>query len=76
MITRRGVALYGYVALAVMAAMLVLIWYKLVPPSWYWTLFGIALVLFLLRVTLRLLLARRQRLDGQTPPAPHPPDAP
>lgn len=65
MITQRSVTVYGYVALAVMALMLVLVWQRLVPAAWYWNMFLIAMVLFLIRITLRLVLLRQQRIDRQ-----------
>jgi hypothetical protein len=46
-----------------MVIMLILMWQRMVPEQWYMTLFGVALVLFLVRVTLRLILARQARLE-------------
>ncbi|RPH33985.1 hypothetical protein EHM92_08025 [bacterium] len=63
MITPRWVNLYGYVFLAIVAAMLVLVWFQLVPQSLYIPLFLVALVLYLIRITLRLLLERQRRLQ-------------
>jgi hypothetical protein len=65
MITNRTVAWYSYASLAVMVLLLILMWQRMVPEHWYMTLFGVALVLFLVRVTLRLILARQQRLEKE-----------
>jgi hypothetical protein len=59
------VAWYSYASLAVMAVLLILMWQRMVPEQWYMTLFGVALVLFLIRVTLRLILARQARLEKE-----------
>ena len=61
MMTSRTVNIYGYISLAVMAVILLLMWQRMVPERWYWALFSVALVLFLFRVTMRLLLARQKR---------------
>lgn len=63
MITPRWVSIYGYVFLVVVVAMLVLVWFKLVPESMFVPLFLVALVLYLIRITLRLLLDRQRRLQ-------------
>ena len=61
MLTQKSVNTFGFVAVGLMALMLVLIWAKLVPHTMYLPLFLIAAALFLARVTLRLVLARQQR---------------
>jgi hypothetical protein len=63
MLSNRTVAWYSYASLAAMVIMLILMWQRMVPEQWYMTLFGVALVLFLVRVTLRLILARQARLE-------------
>ena len=63
MLTNKTVAWYSYASLAAMVIMLILMWQRMVPEQWYMTLFGVALVLFLVRVTLRLILARQARLE-------------
>lgn len=63
MITPRWVNIYGYVFLFVIVAMLVLVWFRLVPQSLFVPLFLVALVLYLIRITLRLLLDRQRRLE-------------
>jgi hypothetical protein len=62
MLTQRTVNLVGIAIIAMMAVLLVLVWQQLVPQSWYWLIFAIALLLFLVRVTLRLVLARQERI--------------
>ncbi len=63
MITPRWVSIYGYVFLVIVVAMLVLVWFRLVPQSMFVPLFLIALVLYMVRITLRLLLERQRRLQ-------------
>ena len=65
MLTQRTVNLVGLGIIVLMAVLLVLVWQQLVPPSWYWIIFVIALMLFLVRVTLRLVLARQERLERE-----------
>ena len=62
MITSKTVTTYGFISLAAMVAMLGLIWFKQVPESLYLTMFLVAVALFLVRVTLRLVLRRQERL--------------
>ena len=62
MLTQRTVNIVGLAIIVVMAVLLVLVWQQLVPQNWYWFIFAIALLLFLIRVTLRLVLARQERL--------------
>lgn len=62
MLTQRTVNIVGFAIIAVMAVLLVLVWQQLVPQSWYWLIFAVALLLFLVRITLRLVLARQERL--------------
>jgi hypothetical protein len=63
MLSNKTVAWYSYASLAAMVIMLILMWQRMVPEQWYMTLFGVAMVLFLVRVTLRLILARQARLE-------------
>lgn len=63
MITPRWVNIYGYVFLVIVVAMLVLVWFRIVPQSMFVPLFLIALVLYMVRITLRLLLERQRRLQ-------------
>ena len=61
MLTQKSVDRYGVVAIALMGVMLVLLWAGAVPRSMTLPLFLIAAALFLIRVTLRLILARQTR---------------
>lgn len=61
MLNARIVEIYGYVAIVIMAIMLGLIWFEKVPQSYYVTMFLVAAALFLIRITLRLILARQQK---------------
>lgn len=74
MLTPRFVNVYGYVFLGIVLIMLVLIWFKVVPQSMYIPLFMVAVVLYLVRITLRLVLERQRRLeqkDGTPGGVPH-----
>jgi Flp pilus assembly protein TadB len=62
MLSQKSVNTFGFVAVGLMALMLVLIWARLVPHTMYLPLFLIAAALFLARVTLRLVLARQERV--------------
>ncbi len=62
MLNQKSVNTFGFVAVGLMAIMLVLIWAQLVPRSMYMPLFLIAAALFLARITLRLVLARQERI--------------
>jgi energy-coupling factor transporter transmembrane protein EcfT len=79
MLTQRTVNVVGLAIIALMAVLLVMVWFQFVPRSWYWTIFAVALVLFLIRITLRLVLARQERLDREaqenagSPGPSHPP---
>jgi hypothetical protein len=64
-ITSKATNIYGYAAIAVMAVLLLLVALKLVPYSWQMPLFGIALALYLVRITLRLVLARQARMEAK-----------
>jgi hypothetical protein len=46
-----------------MFALLIMVLLKAVPQSWYMPLFGVALALYLVRITLRLILARQARME-------------
>ena len=63
MLTQRNVLVAGFVILAAMTLLLLLVLFKLVPESWFVLIFLIAVVLFLIRITLRMVLARQRRLE-------------
>lgn len=64
-ITHKAANTYGYIAIALMFALLVMVLLKAVPQSWHMPLFGLALALYLVRITLRLILARQARMEQQ-----------
>jgi len=64
MLNRRIVDIYGYVAIVLMVAMLTLVAAKLVPGRLYMPFFYITAALFLVRVVLRLILARQSAARG------------
>jgi FtsH-binding integral membrane protein len=65
MVSRKAVTVYNYVSLGIMAVLLVVMWQQMVPAQWYWHLFAVALVLFLSRIALRLILERQGRLGRE-----------
>ena len=67
MLTSRFVAAYGWVSLAIMAALLALMWLKVIPESLYLPMFIIAIVLFSGRLILRIMEIRQQRRSENIP---------
>jgi hypothetical protein len=65
MLSQRTVNAYGFVAIAIMGAMLILMWTGLVPKSMFMPMCLIAAALFLIRITMRLILARQARADAE-----------
>ena len=63
-VTSRGVNLYGFIAIALMLVMVGVVFFRVVPRSWHFPLFAVALTLFMIRIALRLVLARQQRLEA------------
>ncbi|HTO95267.1 MAG TPA: hypothetical protein VMM80_12830 [Bacteroidota bacterium] len=59
MLNRRFVDIYGYVAIVLMLGMLALVAGKLVPVRMYMPLFYATAALFVIRVVLRMVLARQ-----------------
>jgi hypothetical protein len=74
MLTKQKVDRYGLVSVLVMMLLLVLLWTEAVPSSMRLPLLLVAIALFMVRVTMRLILARQQRQAGSKgePPAPGP----
>ena len=60
-ITPKTVATYGYISIPVMLIMLALLWFRIVPESYTIPFFSIALGLFVVRIFLRIQLARNER---------------
>lgn len=69
-ITERFVTIYGLTSLVVMAAILGLMWFRVIPESLYMPMFFIALVAFIGRIALRMALHRRQRRQDEDQPPP------
>jgi hypothetical protein len=65
MISQRVFNQMSLIMVGIMLVMLLLVIFKVVPVTWYWPLFSVVLVLFLIRTTLRLVLARQARLDRE-----------
>ncbi len=61
-LTERFVTIYGLVSLLVMATILGLMWFKVIPESLYMPMFFVALAAFAGRIALRVAL-HRQRLQ-------------
>ena len=59
MLNRRIVDIYGYVAIVLMLGMLTLVAAKIVPVRMYMPLFYATAALFVIRVVLRMVLARQ-----------------
>jgi hypothetical protein len=62
MITPKGVNIYGYLFLFITVILLILVWYNIVPQSMHIPIFLVVVVLYLIRITLRLILARQERV--------------
>lgn len=61
MITSKAVTLYGFVSITVMLVLLLLIWFRLVPETYYWPFVAIAAFLFFSRIVLRIKAAKNER---------------
>jgi hypothetical protein len=61
MITTRTVNVFGFISIAIMVILLLLIWQQLVPRSLYIPFFLIAIGLFIVRIVLRVIVARAER---------------
>jgi hypothetical protein len=57
------VTLYSYVSIGAMLAMLFLMWFRIVPRSYYLPFFFAALALMISRVILRLIVRRQQKRE-------------
>jgi hypothetical protein len=57
---------YGYISIAFMVVLLIAVYFELVPRFWYYPLFAVALTLYMIRLTMRLVLAREARLDRES----------
>ena len=61
-LTPKAVNTYGYVSIALMLFMVVVILMQWVPRSWFYPLFAVAVTLYMIRITMRLVLARQERV--------------
>ncbi len=66
MLNRRFVTIYGIVGLVVMAVLLVLVWFKLVPTEYYLPIFLLAFVIWATRLVMRVIVARRERRESES----------
>ena len=64
MLNRKFVTVFGVVGLVVMAVLLVLVWFKLVPTEYYLPLFFVAFVIWAGRLIMRVMLARKERRES------------
>ena len=64
MITRKFLNLYGIVGILIMSVLLLLIWFKVVPPEYYLPLFVFALVIWVSRLVMRMMLVRKERSEA------------
>jgi ABC-type Fe3+-siderophore transport system permease subunit len=63
-LTRKFLNIYGIIGVAVMAVMLILVIFSLVPTSYFLPLFLIAFAIWASRLVMRVILARRERREG------------
>ena len=61
-LTPKAVNTYGYVSIALMLLMVVVILMQWVPRSWFYPLFAVAVTLYMIRITMRMILARQERV--------------
>jgi hypothetical protein len=61
-LTPKAVNTYGYVSIALMLLMVGVILMQWVPRSWFYPLFAVAVTLYMIRITMRLVLARQERV--------------
>lgn len=64
MLTRKFLTIYGIVGIAVMAVLLVLVAFRLVPTSYFLPLFLVAFAIWASRLVLRMVISRRERNEA------------
>ena len=64
MLTRKFLNIYGIIGVAVMAVMLILVIFRLVPTSYFLPLFLIAFAIWASRLVMRVILARKERREA------------
>jgi hypothetical protein len=63
-LTRRFLTVFGIVGVVVMAVLLVLVAFRLVPTSWFLPLFLLAFAIWATRLVLRILISRKERNEA------------
>gem|GEM_PF-5971444 len=63
MLTQRFLNIYGLVGIVFMAVVFLLVWFKIVPPSFQLPLLLVALFIWASRLVMRILLARKERQE-------------
>lgn len=66
MINERFLTLYGVVSIALMSLLLLLVWLRVIPPEYNIAAFVVVLLLFLGRIVLRIVVARRNAVGDDT----------
>jgi hypothetical protein len=74
MLTPKFVAVYGTIGLAVMVVLLALIFFKLVPAFLYLPFFVVAILLFVGRIVMRIILVRQEKRAKSEANVTSPPD--
>ena len=64
-ISERTVNSFGYIGLTVLVILAILVWLRLVPDYLQLPVFCLALILLLVRLTLRLLAQRTKRIADE-----------
>ena len=64
MLTKKFLSIYGFVGIALMAVLLLLIWFKLVPQEYHTPLFVFAMLIWVSRLVLRYFLYRKERKNA------------
>ena len=64
MLTRKFLNVYSIIGVAVMAVMLILVVFKLVPTSYFLPLFLVAFAIWASRLVMRVILARKERREA------------
>jgi hypothetical protein len=70
MLNKKTVDLYGIISITVMLVLLLLLWLQIVPRTLSLPVLLVALALFLMRITMRLILARQERQARKTEEQP------
>jgi len=63
MLTRKRYRHASAVTFVLIALLILFVWLRVVPESWHWTMLLTAVALLLVRITIRLILQRQERLN-------------